>query len=356
MMDRRAFLQQTALAAAAAGATGAAAPKQKDAPRIRCAVLGIDHAHALDVLGVLKQSNDFVLAGVCEPDDTIRKSAAASPELAGVTWLTRDQLLGDDTIQMVAAEGGTERLLDLGRAVIDANKHLHLDKPPGVSLESFAGLLDAAARQNRIVQMGYMFRYNPGFDFLRQAVKEGWLGDVHAIHASMCTGLDAKKRQRMAFHKGGVMLELGCHLIDMLHLLLGEPRAVTPFLRHDGPFSDALSDNTAAVLEFDRAMATIEVAAMEAEAFPARRFKVAGTKGTIILSPLEPAAAQCCFSEPPPGFARGWQRREFPDTERHVRDFEELAQCIRGEKTFAYPRAHDLAVQRTVLRACGETV
>jgi hypothetical protein len=38
---------------------------------------------------------------------------------------------------------------------------------------------------------------------------------------------------------------------------------------------------------------------------------------------------------------------------RYDGDFADLAKVIRGEKAFAFPPAHDLAVQETILRASG---
>ena len=147
------------------------------------------------------------------------------------------------------------------------------------------------------------------------------------------------------------MFELGGHLIDMVHLLLGPPAKVTPFLRHDSPAGDGLADNTLAILEYDGAMAVIETAAMEINAFATRRFKVCGTGGTLILEPLEPPAARLCLSQAAGGFKAGWQAVPLEDLPRHVRDFDDLARCIRGEARFAYSTQHDLSVQKTLLQA-----
>jgi len=310
----------------------------------------------MDALGVLKKLPEYEVVGVCEPDDAVWTAYGRAPELAGVPRLTQDALLGDASVQLIAVESGVQRLLELGRAAVDAGKHIHLDKPAGTDLAAFRALLDAADTQGLFVQMGYMFRYNPGFDLIRRAFAEGWLGQVYSIQASMCTSLSAEKRARMAFHPGGVMLELGCHLIDMIVLLLGEPVRVTPHLRHDGSYDDGLNDNTLAVLEYDHALVTVDVAAMEPEAFGARRFKIAGPEGAIVLSPLEPPKARLALRDAQGEYKRGAQQVDLPDLERHVRDFQDLAACIRGEWTFAYSNDHDYAVQRTVLRACGVEV
>ena len=348
MIGRRQFIQSAA-ATGAAVAFGAAT----DRPRLRCGILGIDHSHGLDVLKVLQHSPDFDLAGVCEPDEPVRAQFAGRPELRGVAWLSREALLQDESIAMVAVESGVPRLLALAREAVDAGKHVHMDKPAGTSLPEFETLLKAAEAKSRLFQMGYMFRYNPGFDFVRRAVQEGWLGPVYSIAASMCTDLDAVKRARVGKYPGGLMLELGCHLIDMIVLLLGAPAKVTPFIRHDGPQDDSLADNTLAVFEYPHALVTVQCAAMEPDAFATRQFKVAGANGTIVLNPLEPPAARLALSKPAGGYEKGSHAVQFDDVERHVRDFADFAACIRGERTFAYTKEHDLLVQKTVLQASG---
>jgi predicted dehydrogenase len=351
-MNRRQFLARSAAVAAAVGAGARSAAAQQDP--LPCGLLGINHSHAFDVLEVLRQSPDYRVVGVCEPDAAVRAEFQDQPLLKDLRWLTEDELLGDPGVRMVAVESDVPRLLDLGRKVIDAGKHLHLDKPAGASLPVFKALLDEAERRQLLVQMGYMFRYNPGFDLVRKAVGDGWLGEVYSIRASMCTDINEKKRRIMAHHPGGLMLELGCHLIDMIVLLLGPPKKVIPYLRHDAPVDDSLADNTLAVLEYDHALVTVESAAMEPAAFPARRFKVAGTGGSAILQPLEPPAARLALREPRGGYKAGEQAVPLENVPRHVRDFADLAACIRGEKTFAYTKQHDYDVQQTVLRACGE--
>jgi predicted dehydrogenase len=147
------------------------------------------------------------------------------------------------------------------------------------------------------------------------------------------------------------MFELGCHLIDMVHLLLGAPSHVTSILRHDAERDDDLIDNALAILEYDQGMAVIETAAMEVDAFPGRRFKVCGPDGKIVLEPLEPPQARLYLRRSANGFKPGKHEIELEDVPRHVRDFADLARCMRGEARFAYSKEHDLGVQKTVLEA-----
>lgn len=356
MLNRRDFLKQSIAASGALGLAQAAQAASAEKARIRCGMIGTDHPHALDVFEQIHLSEDYELVGVCEPDAALRGARKDLPILKDVVWRSQDELLSDPSVQLIVVESGLPRLLPFGRAAVDAGKHLHLDKPAGTSLPEWKALLDVAAEKKLLVQMGYMYRYNPGFDLVREAVRGGWLGDVFSIQASMCTSLSSDKRKEKDIHPGGIMLELGCHLIDMICIILGAPTKVTPFLRHDGAFDDTLADNTLAVLEYDKAMAVVETSAQEPDAFPNRRFKIAGSKGKIILEPIEPPHATLYLSEPAGGRKKGWHDIELPDLPRHARDFADLAACIRGEAQFAYSKEHDYQVQRTVLQACGQSV
>jgi predicted dehydrogenase len=350
-MDRRTFLANAALTAAACQLAPAQASDRKE--KIGCALLGLGHGHDADVLKVLKQHPDYSLLGVAEPDPSVRKRYADHPEFADVAWIEMSDLLSLEDLQVVAVESDVPRLLELGNRVVEAGKHLHLDKPAGTSYPDFVRLMETAERKEVLVQMGYMFRYNPGFDLIRKACAEGALGEIHSIQASMCTDLSEEKRSRIAHHPGGILLELGCHLIDMIHLILGEPKKVTSFLRHDTAIEDELNDNSVAVLEYENALAVVECNAFEKSAFSTRRFKVVGNKASLVLSPLEPPRIRTAFPEKTGEFEAGVRERDLPDLDRHVADFTDLAQCVRGEKEFAYPKPHDLAVQRTVLKAAG---
>ncbi len=322
---------------------------------IRCAVLGTGHSHALGKLSVLRDSPEWELVGVCEPDAAWRERRRSDAAWQGLRWLDEVDALGDPSIRMIAVESEVPQLLPLGEKAIAAGKHIHLDKPAGTDLPRWRALLANAERQDLIIQMGYMFRYNPGFNLVRQAVREGWLGDVHYVRGGINSASDPANRERLSHYPGGIMLELGCHLLDMVTLILGRPENVTPFLRADGQFDVAMQDNTVAVLEFAQAVGIIESSFLEQGSQDRRHFAVCGSEGSIVLTPLEPPAGRLFLNEPRGGYQAGWQDVPFENIPRYERDLAELAACIRGEKAFLYTKEHDYITQETVLRACGHT-
>ena len=85
----------------------------------------------------------------------------------------------------MAIETRVRDLVATALPVVQAGKHIHLDKPAGPELAPFRKLLATAETNKLCVQMGYMLRYNPAFEFMFRAVREGWFGEIMELDAMM---------------------------------------------------------------------------------------------------------------------------------------------------------------------------
>lgn len=348
-MNRRTF-HTSALAGGLSLAFDTAAQSEAAAPKIKIGQIGTKHAHAGGQLAELRKVAGFEVVGVVEPDEARRKRAEKSDDYAGVTWLTEEQLLSTPGLQAVAVETEVADLLPTAEKVVNAGLHLHLDKPAGESLPQFKRILETASAKKRLVKMGYMFRYNPAFQLMIRAVREGWLGEVFSVRAEMGKKIDDDGRKDLLRYPGGSMFELGCHIIDSVHRVLGAPESVTPYI-HKG--ADGLADNMLAVLNYAKATATVRSSIIEPDGGPRRQFIVCGTKGSCEIRPLEPPAMKLMLDQPREKFRKGTQDVTFDKAPRYAADWVDFARAIRGEIEWEFTPAHDLAVQETVLRASG---
>jgi predicted dehydrogenase len=349
-MNRRTFHKTTFAGGLALATNGGALAAAPSAPRIKIGQIGTKHAHAGGQLAALRKTSDFEVVGVVEADEERRRRVEKTGDFAGLPFLPEEQLLNMPGLQAVAVETEVAALLETAEKVVNAGLHLHLDKPAGESLPQFRRILDAAAGKKRLVKMGYMFRYNPAFQLMIQAVREGWLGEVFSIHAEMSKEIDEAGRKGLLRYPGGSMFELGCHIIDSVHRVLGKPIGVTPHI-HKG--ADGLADNMVAVLDYPKATATVRSAIIEPDGGPRRQFIVCGTKGSCEIRPLEPPAMTLTLDQPRGKFRKGAQEIAFDKAPRYAADWSEFAKAIRGEIAWEFKPEHDLAVQETVLRASG---
>ncbi|HUE72696.1 MAG TPA: Gfo/Idh/MocA family oxidoreductase [Pirellulaceae bacterium] len=335
---------------AAAALRPARAAEPKRAP-IKIGQIGVGHAHA-SKLAVYRQSADYEVVGIVEPDEKLRQAAQSQVPYKDLPWMTQEQLLNQPGLQAVLVETRVRDLLDTAEACMSAGKHIHLDKPAGESLPQFARILESAERQKLLVQMGYMFRYNPGFLKLKEFIKSGWLGEIFEVHAVMSKVVPPAERKRLAEYPGGILFELGCHVVDLVIGILGKPKEVSGFHQHASPLDDTLLDNMLAVFTYDKASASVKSSAQEVDGFARRHLTVCGTEGTFHIQPLDDPRGRLTLSRPRGEYQAGYQDVPLPKYTRYVDDAADMARVIRGEKAGDFSYEHDLAVQESLLRAC----
>ncbi len=337
MLARRTFLL-----AAGAAATGRAAEKP-----IRTAIYGVGHAHAAGKVRTLRAMSEYEVVGVCGDD---RPDLLDKPDFADLPRLSARALLHDPSIEMIAVESDVQHGLAYAHEAVDAGKFVHLDKPPGEDLDSLRRLFAKAEAAARIVQMGYMWRYHLGMGEAIRMARAGELGDVYMVRAAINKPISLAERRELAAFRGGMMFELGCHMLDRVVDLLGPPQSVRGILRHDAPVDDGLADNTLAILEYDRAMAEVYIAAMQPGGNQRRTFQILGTKGTATVRPFSPdGGLELDYGAGPQMAALEVPKLRGP----YDRDFQVMAGVIRRGDKVDYSAAHDLAVQETLLRACN---
>ena len=173
-LQRRDFLHDLAAAIALPAAVAVAASESSQRRRIKVGQIGVGHAHATK-LSVYRESADYEVVGIVESDSQLRAQAESQAVYRGLPWMTTEQLLNVSGLEVVLVETRVPQLLDTAEACVAAGKHVHLDKPAGSSLPQFRRILAAAEKQKLLVQMGYMYRYNPGVVRLREWLRQvGW--------------------------------------------------------------------------------------------------------------------------------------------------------------------------------------
>jgi len=342
-LNRRHFLR-TAAGAATVAALPTSLFAETGDKRIPIGLLGLVHSHGPEKLRLLLKSADFEVVGVCEQDAAARKLC----EQLGVNLLGQDELL--ERSRVAAVESAVRDHAPHALVALGAGKHVHVEKPPSVSLLDMRAMIALAREKKVLLQSGYMWRYHPGFNATIEAVRQGWLGEVFMVRASITNNLAAARRPEWAEFKGGGMFELGSHLVDAVVRMMGKPKAVTPFLRHHGRFDDTLNDNTMAVLEFERALAVITNSTMQATGNPARSFEVLGTNGSAMLQPIEPPGLKFDLSKPAGPYQKGLQTVPLTYS-RYGADFVELAAAVRGERSLSVSLDEELLIHEAVLKA-----
>lgn len=330
-------------------AAGLAAPLAAARKPVRIGFIGASHSHGDGKIQLAKTSPEFDIAGLWDDDPEVR----AEYEGQGIRIASADDLLSDASVEAVAVEGPVADHARDGLRAVEADKHLHLEKPPALEVEPLREILSLAAARGLVVQQGYMWRYHPGINRILEAARKGWLGDIHLVQAAIHKSMGPEQRKELAEFRGGEMFELGCHVIDPLVRLLGRPNRVTPYLKKHGEFDDTFADNTIAVFEYSGALGIALSAALSGNGSKYRSFEVHGTLGVATLRPIEKPRLVFDLIQPAGPYPKGPHEVELPPYERYVDDLAAFAAAVRGEKPLHTTFREDIVVQEALLAASG---
>lgn len=332
--------------------------------RIRIGQIGIGHNHGADKMIALRNlPHFFEVVGVVESDSRWKEKRENHGAYQGLPWMTEEELFATSGLEAVAVETDGFDLVPTALRCAEHGFHIHMDKPGGESLREFKKLLDLCDARSLAFQQAYVYRYNPAIKFCLEAVKNGWLGDLFEIHAVMSRydGDNPDYRGWLAQFKGGAMYIFSGYLIDLILSMLGKPQAVTPFLKQTR--SDGLIDNGLAVLEYERATATVRVSVEEVDGMKHRRLILCGTNGSAELCPIEPPGdrydtqplmVRLTLKNGNAQYSSGTHEVNCGVLgSRYESQLIEFAKVIRGEIRNPYSCQHEFLLHEVLLAACG---
>ena len=173
------------------------------ASRIRCGVAGTGSLgqHHARIYASLPGAE---LAGIFEPDD------ARAADICGRHGCRRFATLeemaeGCDAVSVVVP---TNHHAAVALPLLARGVHLLIEKPLCVTMEEAARILEAAAKADRIVQVGHIEHYNPVMSFLEKAVSEPRYITAERLAPFTPRGTEVGVVLDLMIHDIGIVLQL----------------------------------------------------------------------------------------------------------------------------------------------------
>jgi predicted dehydrogenase len=114
-------------------------------------------------------------------------------------------------------------------AALQSGKHVLCEKPLARNAEECRAIIEAARRANRVLAVGFNYRFYPSFALAREVLASGRIGELSHVRAY--AGYSATSHNQ-AWVKdadvagGGALHDNGIHLIDLVRSFLGEVEEV----------------------------------------------------------------------------------------------------------------------------------
>lgn len=204
----------------------------------------------------------------------------------GVPCLSQADLLAHPQVNVVCVCTPSGQHAGQTLAAARAGKHVLVEKPMALSLSDADAMIEACQQAGVALGVVFQRRYEPQFRLIRRAIEAGDLGHLTLGVVTMpyfrpqSYYNSAAWRGTWALDGGGVLMNQGIHLVDLLVWFMGDPQEVwagAGTLHRQIEVEDTL----AAALRFGNgSLATITATTTAAPGFP-HRLEIYGTGGCI---------------------------------------------------------------------------
>ena len=109
-------------------------------------------------------------------------SGAAFPAVRQTRQL--DEMLEDETLDAVAVVTPVATHYDLAMRVLEAGKHVYVEKPLAPSADDAQALIRTAYERRLVLMPGHTFLYSPPVIRIRDLIRSGELGEIYFISMS----------------------------------------------------------------------------------------------------------------------------------------------------------------------------
>lgn len=222
----------------------------------------------------------------------------------------------------VSTPGNAHR--DIAIAALEAGKHVLCEKPLANTLEEAREMLEAARNADTISMVNFNYRRVPAVQLARKLVREGRIGEIRhwrAVYLQdfiLDPGFPLIWRFRKEDAGSGALGDLGAHVVDLAHLIVGPIASVVgtseTFIK-ERPLEESgretgevtVDDATAFLARFENgAIGTFEATRLAPGRKNHNRFEVNGSEGSLVFDLERMNELEVYFADDP-GDAGGFR-------------------------------------------------
>jgi scyllo-inositol 2-dehydrogenase (NADP+) len=251
---------------------------------IRCGVVGFGLAGRVFHAAVISATPGLELTAIVQRSG--QEAAEAYPQAR--IFRSVEELLTDDSIQLVAVGTPNDTHFSIAKQCLLAGRAVVVDKPFALSADEAAELIHIARERSLLLTAYQNRRWDGDFKTVRDLMASGELGRL-VIYESHFDRFRAQPRpgawRESLRTGGGIFFDLGPHLIDQALTLFGTPTTVQADIRteREGFVTDDAFD-----LELGYARLTVWLRSTMLAVIPGPRFRLLGTQGSFVKFGIDP--------------------------------------------------------------------
>jgi myo-inositol 2-dehydrogenase / D-chiro-inositol 1-dehydrogenase len=268
----------------------------------------------------------------------------------GAEWCPDpDELLSDPTVAAVDVCTPTPTHADFIIRALDEHKHAFCEKPLARNLEEAEAIRRKAEENGCFLMVGYLYRFHPAFQFAREIVREGIIGDPYFATLRLGGRGSHKAWKHKAETGGGAANEMLIHMLDLALWYFGEPAGVENLYTDtilserevEGELVQADAEDIVVLKLLHESGVTSLCESDLLTPGYMNHVEIQGSNGSILTSILD-YVPTCVYCKEERGvFDRGQNFREFGKVDLFERELGHFLAVINGEEREAVNSVHD---------------
>jgi len=185
---------------------------------IKCGIVGLGKMGQIR-LSSIKKNPYTVAVGFFDTDESKRE------DFGLLSFPTFEGLL-DSGVDAIFVCGYVSNLAEYTIKALKRGKHVFCEKPPAVSAKEVQDVISAHRKSDAVLKYGFNHRYHRSVIRARDLLKKGSIGKINFIRAiyGKAGSIDYEEswRNYRKYSGGGILIDQGIHLIDLLWFFLEE--------------------------------------------------------------------------------------------------------------------------------------
>jgi scyllo-inositol 2-dehydrogenase (NADP+) len=251
---------------------------------IRVGLVGFGMAGRVFHAPLISSVDGLELAAVVE-----RSSNHAAERYPGIiTYRSLDELLADSSIKLVVVATPNATHFDVALRALEAAKNVVVDKPASVTSSEIAQLMELAGGIGLKFIPFHNRRWDSDFRTIQKVLDEKELGQLVHLESTFDRwrpGLSSRVWKEEP-EQGGLLLDIGTHLVDQALTLFGVPGSVSADVRRERDGGGA-NDSFAIRLHYYTGF-SVSLGSNLLSTLARPRFHLRGTKGNYWKWGLDP--------------------------------------------------------------------
>lgn len=223
------------------------------------------------------------IGAICDCDKEALEFAGKRYNIPEDRWYTdyRD-LLNNEDIDIVTVAVPDQQHIEISKEFLRAGKHVLCEKPLALTREELSEIVKAEKESDARFMVGQICRFTPAFIKAKEIIESGAIGEIYYVESEYAHDyMYLVDNWRSDPNRHGV-IGGGCHAIDLLRWLAGDPIEVMAYGTHKLLPQVAYDDATISIMKFPGDVIGKVFVSTGCKRDYTMRTLVYGTKGTII--------------------------------------------------------------------------